>query len=395
MARRRKHGEGGISQRADGLWVASVSLGTRPDGTRNRKTVYGATRDEAAAKLRELKGVVADPVVANLTNETFGQYLDRWLAARRPSLKPNTYACYDNTVRNHIVPALGSVPLRDLAAGHVQHLLATSQVIDAKTGRPHRSRRMVQLIRVVLRLALDHEGHWNRITAGLSRLALAVPAPVRKTTAWDGEQAARFLTAARDDDYAALWLLALTTGMRQGELLGLQWSDIDFRAKTITVQHNLVEIDGKFVSLDTPKTEAGVRVIELTDPTVAALRRHQARLLERGLTGVPQVFPSRHAKTAPTTWPAAGAGYLHKNRVRKACARIIAQAGVPELTFHELRHTAGTLMLKAGVDIKIVSYRLGHASVQITMDLYQHVLPTMQFEGAAKLDAVLGLAAKE
>lgn len=408
MARRRRYGQGTITQRSDGLWVAAISLGTGPDGKRLRPTVYAATREEAVEQLRRLRETSGN-ALPDLGSETFGQYLHRWLAARKPSVRPNTYACYESTVRNHLVPELGAVPLRDLAVGHIQHLLASSQAIVPATGKPKRSRRLVQLIRVVLRLALDHEGHWNRITAGVSRLALQVPAPEQKTTAWNADEAARFLAAGRDSDYEALWVLALTTGMRLGELLGLQWADIDLQGvghwgavgvPTIRVQHNLIEINGKNIELAKPKTEAGIRVIELTpqSPAVAALMRHRARLFARGQAALPQVFPSRRAKQywgAP--WPEAGLGYLLKNRVRKALRTTIARTGsankppVPELTFHELRHTAATLMLKNGTDVKIVQHRLGHKSSEVTRNRYQHVLPTMQVEAAAKLDAALGL----
>jgi integrase len=254
------------------------------------------------------------------------------------------------------------------------------------------------MIRAVLRIALDHEGHWKRLTANVSDLALRVPVVRRaKATAWTQEQAARFLSAARGraEPLEALWLLAPTTGMRLGELLGLHWSDIDWERGVIHVQRNLVEIDSKIVGLYEPKTEAGKRDVEVTQPVLAALKRQRAALLARGLAAAPMVFPT--GRTVES------AGYWLQGNVRRELRKVIARTevrsttgepvlpAVPALSFHKLRHTSATLMLAAGVDVKIVSHRLGHSRVGVTQDLYQHVLTDMQRPAAEALDAVLGL----
>jgi integrase len=383
VAKRRRYGKGSVYQREDGLWVGSVSLGHGPDGRRRRKSVYAPTREEALAQLRDLQGEDLT-TAADLSRETLGEYLDRWLAARKPTLALNTYACYANVVEHHLKPELGAVRMNQLVVGHVQGLLASSQTTDPVTGKPKRSPRMVTLLKAVLRIALDHEGHWQRLTDGVSRKALAVPAARRsKPNVWTDEHAKRFLDAAGQDSLAALWLLAITTGMRQGEMLGLHWADIDWKAGTVHIQRNLVEVDCKIQGVfPYPKTKSGFRSVALTAPTLAALRAHKARLLARGLAACEWVFPVA-GKDGP--------GYWLKGNVRRKLASLVKRAAVPKITFHQLRHTSATLMLLAGVPPKVVQERLGHSKIGTTMDTYAHVLPNMQREAAEQLDAVLGL----
>src|SRR5688572_25272641 len=188
------------------------------------------------------------------------------------------------------------------------------------------------------------------------------------------DQVRRFLAAAANDGYGPIWLLAAMTGLRRGELLGLQWEDVDLGRGVLRVRRSLVEIGSRLI-IQEPKTPSGRRVVRLGRSCVVALEAHRAQALAR--------------RSAPDTAPPAGTGYVFttarggpiapRNLIRRF-HMLTCRAGVPRIRFHELRHTHATLLLEDGKHSKVVSERLGHASVMITLDTYSHVLPDMQRE---------------
>lgn len=378
MAARRGRGEGSVFERSPGVWVGEVSLGVT-NGKRRRKTVYGASKAEVRERMLAVQQ--QEPgTVPDLGRQTLADYLQRWLAACKQSWAENTYDFYALMVDGHIVPAIGSVPMSKLRGQHILELLAAGR----KAGK---SPRMQKGIRVTLRTALDHGGHWVRLTTGLSRKSLQVESPgASKVRFWDDVQARQFLAAAETHELEALWLLAISTGMRQGEMLGLQWSSIDWQRGEISVQHSLVETKGVIRRLKEPKTQAGARTVAVTLPVLVALRRHQARAMAAGHRSLPMVFANKHADVSN---PAALTNYRMKNSVRRSLARLIKAAGVDRVTFHELRHTSATLLLKANVPAKVVQERLGHSNIAVTLNTYSHVLPGMQRAAAESMDAVL------
>ncbi|MBC5823364.1 MAG: site-specific integrase [Candidatus Eremiobacteraeota bacterium] len=200
----------------------------------------------------------------------------------------------------------------------------------------------------------------------------------------DAEQTRQFLEAAKFDRLRALYVLALATGMRQGELLGLQWEDVHLDERSLSVRHTLTRTygkareEGKTFELTEPKTDAGRRRIDLPNVAVRALKEHRARMLAEGLRASPFVFCSID-----------GNPLVKGNVVNRSFRPILKRANLPDIRFHDLRHTAATLMLKCNVHPKIVQSTLGHANVAITLNVYSHVLPTMQREAADKLDAIL------
>jgi integrase len=199
---------------------------------------------------------------------------------------------------------------------------------------------------------------------------------------WSVAEARAFLDAAADDRFVALWTLALTTGMRRGELLGLKWPDVDFDAGRLAVRRTLVAVQYR-IRWSEPKTSSSRRVVALDPATVAVLKAHRARQLEERMAIGSGYLDERIVFADVAGEP------LHPDTVSKHFERVVARAGVPRIRLHDFRHTAATLMLERGVPLKAVTERLGHASTQITSDLYQHVGETMQDEAAAKLGAAL------
>jgi integrase len=189
------------------------------------------------------------------------------------------------------------------------------------------------------------------------------------------------LTAARGDRFYALYVLALTTGMRQGELLALQWRDVDLDAATIAVQRSLSEVNGE-LHHNEPKTASGRRSITLPTMAVQALRSHRAAMLAEG----------HSAADRPVFCDTIGGWMRKQNLVRRSFRPLLIAANLPTIRFHDLRHTAATMLLEAKEHAKVVQERLGHSTISITLDTYSHVSPSMQRGAADKLDAIFSTA---
>jgi integrase len=198
----------------------------------------------------------------------------------------------------------------------------------------------------------------------------------------DDKQVRTLLLTARGSRYEALFRMAVTTGMRESELLGLRWSDMDWDGKRVSVQRQLQLIDGKYVFTN-PKSAAGRRVIALGEGMINALRHHQTVLAdERRAVG-------DHWVENDLVFPSTRGTPGDKHNLLKAFKRLLEAAGLPDIRFHDLRHTAATLLLQQGVNPKVVQERLGHADISMTLSVYSHVLPSMQEEAAEKVDELL------
>jgi integrase len=384
--KRRGRGEGSVYQRADGLWIASISLGYDGSGKRQRLVVAGRSKREALETLEQKKHQVnSGAVILDAERISVAAYLARWLETAKERVQPKTHLRYEQLVRLRINPALGSVQLAKLTPLHVEQLFAGLR----KAGV---SARGCQMAGTMLHTALRDAVRLRLIPNNPAR-EIAKPKPRKaEVQVWDRGQVLRFLDAARGDRLYALYVLALDTGMRQGELFALRWADFDFGAGAVLVQRSLEEINGRLRVKET-KSARGRRRIDLSRFALAALHEHRKRMLADG-----------HAE-APVFCDLEG-GWLRKGNVlRRSYWKVIEAANrldaeqaekeqraakpLPFIRFHDLRHTCATLLLLADENVKVVSERLGHASVQLTLDTYSHVLPSMQARAAAKMDGIL------
>ncbi|MBX6770850.1 MAG: site-specific integrase [Chloroflexi bacterium] len=358
-------------------WVAQIYLGVDSQGKARFQRSYHATQAEArtwcAEQLRRLQAgqIVPSPL------QNLGDYLTRWLEeAVRPTVRPGTYDDYARLVRLHILPALGTRPLGKLTPLDLMRLYRTIQ----ESGR---SARTTQYVHAVLHRALDQAVRWGLIPRNVADL-VDPPRPARtEMQPLTVEQVKRFLEAARDDRLHALYVLAVTTGLRIGELLALQWGDLDTERGTLHVQRSLRRTSAGLVFQE-PKSARSRRVISLPTLALAALRQHRARQLEERLKlgtlwdDHDLIFPNE-----------VGRPIERQNLIRRSFKKLLQQAGLPAIRFHDLRHTAATLLLSLGEHPKVVQERLGHSTIAVTMDVYSHVLPDLQREAAAKLDRLL------
>ncbi len=365
---KRGNGEGSISRRKDGTYMARYYVDT-PAG-RKRRTIYGKKgekRQEVADRLAEALGNRSKGLVFDAENQKLGEYLDRWLAdSVRGSVKAVTFESYSRLVRVHIVPALGRVKLKAISPAHLQGFYRTK--LDAGL-----SPRTVQYIHAVLHRALKQALRWGLVARNVSE---AVDPPrVRREEIRPlcPEQARMLLEAARDDRLEALYVLAIHCGLRQGELLGLKWEDVDLERGILQVRRTLS--NGVFT---TPKTAKSRRSVKLTESALDALRKHLKRQLKE-IDRAGSLWQENGLIFATE----AGTPLNRHNLGSRSFKPLLERAGLHRSTrFHDLRHTCATLLLSKGIHPKIVQELLGHSSVGITLDTYSHVLPGMG-DGAA------------
>lgn len=310
---------------------------------------------------------------ARLTVGTF--LLDLWLPAIRPTVKPSTFSGYEAIVRNHILPKLGFVTLRQIKAEQLNvfygYLLTSGHAINGG-GLAAPS---VIRVHAVLRRALRDAVRWDYLK---ENPATRADPPKQKMTShqmntWTASELTVFLQESSADADKYLWLLLAMTGMRRGEVLGLRWQDLDLDQGLITVRQTVTAIGGERV-FSTPKTSRGRRVVALDASTVTVLRRWRAQY-SRDATDL--IFCEKDG--TPLFGPA----------VTKRFNKIVDQAELPRIRLHDLRHTHATLALQLGIHPKIVSERLGHSTVAFTLDIYSHATPHMQSEAAERFGTLL------
>lgn len=368
--RRRGRGEGSIRRKPGrDLWEVTVNLGYDAQGKRRRITKYAKTKREALALLAELQQQAATGTLPEPTRLTVEAYLTHWLEdVMRPTLRPSTYARYESLVRNHLVPRIGRTKLQQLKPSQVQALYSQMEAdgVGARTR---------ELAHVVLRKALQQAVEWGYLATNPCDRVRRPRAPKRRMEVLTPEQAARLLEEARGHRLYALLVVLLTCGLRWGEAAALQWEDVDLKRATLTIRRSVTEVKGKHV-IGEPKTARGRRQIALPKVAVEALREHRKRMLAEGHPG-PWVFCDQDG------------GLLRlPNFRRRVLFPLLDRAGLPRIRPHDLRHTCATLLLSQGVHPKVVSEMLGHAQVSITLDVYSHVLPTLQREAASRMDAL-------
>ena len=373
---RRGAGEGTIRQRSDGRWEARV-LVTDPSGCRARRSLLGRTRAAVAAKLAEAQQAEASGLAAATSRMSLGDYLASWLDAIEPRVRPRTYESYELIVRVHLAPALGHAALARLTPPQVQAFL------NAKT-RAGCSPRTVAYIRAVLRQALGQAERWGLVTRNVAKLADAPRVPRREIRPLDPTEARTFIEAIRGDRLEGLYVTALGTGLRQGELLGLSWRDVDLDAGTLRVRQALQRNRTGLVLVE-PKSATSHRAVALPAVVVTALRAHRVRQLEERLAAAGRWPDDARELVFLST---IGTPLEGVNVTRRFQA-LLVDAGLPRQRFHDLRHACATLLLAQGVAPRVVMETLGHSQISLTMNTYSHVVPSMTRHAAERMDEAL------
>jgi integrase len=374
-ARRRGHGEGSIYQRADGRWVAVLDLGY-VGGKRKRQTFYRKTRKEASAKLNEeLANLRKGGIVAS-SDTTVESFLTMWLEQSVQGHKaPRTVESYTSIIDRHIVPEIGRYRIGRLDQSHVQMMLNRKKAEGL-------SARTVAYIRAVLRTAFNDAMQRGIIVRNVAAFAKPPRGDKREPHPFTLEEIRRFFASVADDRHEAAYVIAGTLGLRRGEVLGLRWSDVDEQVGAITVRQQVQRVGGKDQLLPL-KTKKSVRTLPLTTSLREALqRRKQQQAQERLLAG--DRWQESELIFTSTVGTVLNPGNFYE-RYRQALKR----ADLAGHTFHDLRHTASTLLVRQGVHPRVAMEILGHSQISVTMDVYAHVVGDSMRDALASIENAL------
>ncbi|MGI8474800.1 MAG: site-specific integrase [Thermomicrobiales bacterium] len=370
--RRRKlaNGEGGYRERPNGLWECRISL---PNG--KRKSIYGKSFEECRDNRRQAEREQERGLDLSAKRQTVEAFLAAWLEeTAKPTLRPKTHHSYAQLIRLHIVPALGKTELAKLTPHQVQAMMAA---MTTKGLSP----RSVQYTRAVLRRALGHALKWELVSRNVATL-VDPPRSVRKPVhALTADQARGFLDGVRaaDDRLWPLYTAAVLTGLRQAELLGLRWTDLDLTSGTLRVAHTLQRVSGEWSFVE-PKTKRSARALSLPAVVVSAFQVQKDRqAFERKAAGAAWIDRGL-VFTTPKGTP------LEPSNLSKRLHASLEAAGLPKQGMHALRHCCASLLLAQGVSARVVMEQLGHSQISLTMDTYSHVMPAMLREAANALD---------
>lgn len=371
--------------------VADPATGkTKPVWKGGFATKSDARRARDRARTQDHDGAFIEP-----TRLTLGQFLvDRWLPARELDVRATTLLSYRLHVDRYIVPRLGGVKLQALRADQINALYAA---LLADGGEPRKGQterrplapRTVLKTHTVLRRSLSDAVRWGLIVRNPVEAATR-PRPgaageVTAMTVWTASELGRFLAATANERTAALWAVLSSTGMRRGEALGLRWTDVDLDVGTASIRQNCVQVGYELLFTE-PKTRRSRRTVDLDRGTVTVLRTWRKQQLEERVAWGPAwtdtglVFTRENGEV------------LHPDRASKLFDRRAADLGLPSIRLHDLRHTWATLALEAGVHPKVVSDRLGHATVGFTLDVYTHAVPRLERDAAEKVARLIAEA---
>jgi integrase len=366
VSKKRGNGEGSITKRKDGRWMARYTVHTAKGP--KRKHVYGKTRKEAADKLAKVLSDRTEGIVYDDENMTVGEYLDRWLKGSvHGSVRQSTYDRDANLVKNHLKPALGRIKLKNLSPAHVQGFYRDRLDSGLSASTVHK-------LHAILHKALARAVTWHMVPRNVTETVVSPQPAPREMRPLSPAETRRLLDAACGERFEALYVLAITTGMRQGEILALKWSDLDLEDPenaTVSVRRTLTRNGGR-VALGDPKTKKSRRAIRLTPQAVEALKAH----LDRQLREI-EILGDRYEDRGLLFTTNTGGPINPSNLRQRNFSPLLRKAKLPHIRFHDLRHTCATLLLTQGTHPKFVQELLGHATIAITLDTYSHVMPGM------------------
>ena len=371
----RTRGTGSIRQKRRGVWQIRWDTGIGQNRRYRSETVRGTKTDAEGVlrqRLLERDRVRGSGVLATFT--TVGEWLDHWLYhVAKQNIRPDTWVGYRSIVERTLVPEIGHLKLDRLSPADVQRF------VSEHSDRPW----ALRYFRAVLRSALSEAERQGLVSRNVAKLVRVPPPPQKEVSPLTPEQAQAFLSTIEGHREEALYVLAMTLGMRQGELLGLTWDAVNLDEGVLTVRHTLKRYDGEY-HLDPPKTKKSYRTLALPAPLVVTLRAHRAHQVRERLSSADWQGNSWDLVFCRTNGLP-----LDSKGVTQRFRRHLDRAGLPRVRFHDLRHGAATYLLRAGVPMRVVMEQLGHSQMAITSDLYSHVLPEAKREATDKVAALL------
>jgi len=371
MAKRRGNNEGSIFQISSGKWRAQVSVQGK------RLSFYGLTRKDCQDWIKETSRKIDDGLTYKGSKTTLKQFILEWLTMKSTTLQPETLKQYKHFALDYIIPELGNIILINLRADQIQSMY--NLYIEDGIGL-----RSIEYTHSVFRGCLNHAVKLNILSKNPTDGADPPKPKPEEIIVLNENQIQSFMITVQSlqPEHYALYKLAITTGMRKGEILGLKWEDFDWDRRTLTIKRQLKKESYKGFYFSSPKSKAGIRTIKLGEGIITNLRNHYRLKIQQKPEFLPEwrevdlVFSREDGSPIRYRW------------FYKGYRKILKAAGLPEMTFHGLRHTAATQMLVNGVDILTVSKRLGHSKPSVTLDTYGHMIPGPQDKAAALMDEI-------
>lgn len=380
MSRRRARGEGSLFKRTrkrkDGstvvMWAAEVTIGSTEGGKQKRKTVYGSTQREVLDKIAEIKGQLAEGTFSD-TRTTISAYLAQWLSMKKLEVKPRSYQYYSDYIRLYINPHLGRIELSRLSATHIEQMMkAVAESVSKDAANKARN---------VLTGALKKAVRQGLIPRNPAEAVDRLTHEPREMTLWTPDQVLKFLEIAEPHRLYAAFYLALTTGMRHGEILGLRWQDIE--DDVITVRQSVINVKGAQYEVSTPKTKRGIRRVVIDPATLETLNEHRQRQDGERLA-------------AEDAWRDSGLVFTNElgdmlvpRNFDRVWYGLLRKSGNPKIRFHDLRHLHVSLLVRRGLDPRTVADRVGHTDPAFTLKQYSHMFESQRRTAAVGLDDLL------
>jgi integrase len=375
MAKRRGHNEGAIYQRKDGRWAGSVNLGWE-DGKRKRKTVYALTRAEVAARVNALLADknLGKPITSD--RRTLASLLSEWLEdSIKPNVRPKTYWSFEQVVRTHLNPGLGSHKLAKLTPQIVQRFVNSKSASGL-------SPRTVQYMLAVLRRALRSAAKAGEVHQNVALLVDTPTVPQPEIEPYDEREARTLLAAVKGDRLEAIYTIAIGLGLRRGEALGLRWIDVDIDRGSLSVRQQLQRVGGELV-FSVPKTAKSTRTLPLPAVLAESLSAHRAKQNQERLLAGPRWHDSGLVFTTKKGTP------IEPRNLDRHFHAMREHAGLRHQRFHDLRHAAGSILIAQGVHSRVVQDILGHSTAAMT-NRYTHVVEQSVQDAARRMNVALG-----
>ena len=379
MSKRRKQGEGTLRKRADGRWEARVVIGYDEKGNPITKNVTAMEKGECLEKLEQLKEKCGVQLTGKVKAEmAFGDWLDFWYQQyAKQTLRPTTQSGYENMIYNHIITDIGKIPLNKLKQNDLQQFYTRlkngGRKVRTELYGEGLSDRMVRGCHAMCRKALE-----KAVADGIIRINPAIgcklpPKKAKEMQVLTREEMQRFMAQAKADGYFELFLLELCTGMRRGEIVALQWDDLNMQTGELHICRQATTVHGN-IHICAPKTKSSIRTVILPPDIVKILAEYKKRINSRWM------FPSPVKEDAP----------YHPSAIRKVLDRTLERAECKHVRFHDLRHTFATTALANGMDVKTLSAIIGHISSETTLNIYTHITDNMQRSAANKIEQGFG-----
>lgn len=382
---RRANGEGTVYKRQDGRWEGAAFVLTSA-GVGERRRVYGRTREEAHRAVTKLVRQSHQGLPVAATSQSVEQYLTYWInEVARHRVRPLTFRTYEMFVREHLIPGLGKKRLHRLTARDIRLFLNSKREVSSRSpgneAKPLAPRTVFHL-HAVLRNALEHAVREDLLPRNVARQVQVSPGRGPEVSPLSVDEAHRLLAAATSDRLYALYAVSLSLGLRRGEALGLPWSNVDLDGQILRIRQTLQRFDGQ-LHFAPPKTRRSERSIPLPDELKKVLLDHRARQeVERAAAG-PQWKESGLVFTTMIGTP------IEPNEFSRYFRVLAAKAGLSNVRLHDLRHTCASMLLAQGVPPRVVMEILGHSSLDVTMNIYGHVMLDAQRDALRGMGGLL------